>query len=75
MAPLPQQGCQIRRWCRFQERHDHLLLRCGKAGKAVLQEFAQLWVLLTQAVESGPGLIWRAAEVDARLCQSANPRG
>jgi hypothetical protein len=74
-APLPQQGYQIRRWRRFQKRQDHLLLRCGEAGKAVLQEFAQLRVFLTQAVERGPGLIWRATEVDTSLCQSANPRG
>src|ERR1043166_9318628 len=65
----------MRRWRRCQERQNHLLLRCGEAGKAVLQEFAQLRVLLTQAVESGPGLIWRAAEVDASLCQDANARG
>src|SRR5262249_42466199 len=71
-TPLLQQGCQIRRWRRFQERQDHLLLRCGEASKAMLQEFAQLWVLLTQAVERGPGLIWRAAEVDASFCQGAD---
>src|SRR4029453_10917444 len=72
-APLLQQRYQIRRWRRFQKRQDHLLLRFGEASKAVLQEFAELWVLLTQAVESGPGLIRRATEVDAGLCQSANP--
>jgi hypothetical protein len=74
-TPLLQQRCQIGRWRRFQQRQDHLLLRCGEAGKAVLQEFAELRVLLTQAVESGPGLIWRAAEVDTGLRQGANPSG
>src|SRR6059058_488278 len=74
-APLLQQRCQIRRWRRFQERQDHLLLRFREAGKAVLQEFAQLWVFLTQAVERAPGLIWRTAEIDTSLYQSANPRG
>src|SRR5262249_16484839 len=73
-APLLQQTCQIRRWVRFQERQDHLLLCCGETGKAVLQESTQLRVFLTQAVESGPGLVWHATEVDTGLCQGANPR-
>jgi hypothetical protein len=73
VTPLLQQRRQIRRWRRFQERQDYPLLRFGEAAKAVLQEFAQLWVLLAQAVESGPGLIWRAAEVDTNLCQGAHP--
>jgi len=46
------------------------LRRSGQSGAPGI---CALWVFLTQAVESGPGLIWRAAEVDTGLCQSANP--
>ena len=47
---------------------------CASGGaRTAAHELAKFRVLLAQAVESGPGLIWRTPEVRARLCQGAKP--
>ena len=74
-TPLLQERGHIGRRCRLEQGQNRLLVRFREARESVLQKLAQFWVLLTQAMESGSGLIWRTPKIRASLCQGANPGG